>query len=573
MKDLWYMARAMCRQRALLLTAILSTVAKCALALVLPLLMARAVDAAIVRQDLDGVAAVGWLMLAACLGMGVCGYTSSMACAVMGQRFAREVREKAYASIYELTVQQVRGFGYGSLITRLTVDIDVCAELTRSIVLLLVEPATLAIGGIAMMWTIAPTVGLALAGFVVIQLLIMVVFIQKTAPGFIRVRKATDTLNSSLQSAFGNFRLIKVSNTQKRESARIERQNAILFDAAYAVQRKIALFNPVIMLIMNFAVASMLLQAGDLVATGSLSVGLVLSSINYSEQVLLSIAAVGHMYRVVTEAQPSAARVREVLETKSGMMDGSMPLDGEDFKSLSFEGANFSYPAGSKVFEGLDFSVHAGESVAVVGPIGCGKSTLANLCNRFYDVTGGRIAVNGKDIRSLRMADVRRVIAIVEKHTAIMEDSIRDNIVFGREYISEEDVHCAVETAQLMELIDKKSKGLDTLLLSSGKSLSGGERQRLTIARALAGKPSLLVLDDSTSSLDYVTEASLLDCVRDNYPSMAVLLITNRLVSALRADRIVVLDEGRIVAEGTDAKLRESCPLYRHMRAMQDGEM
>ena len=387
------------------------------------------------------------------------------------------------------------------------------------------------------MWTIAPTVGLALAGFVVIQLLIMVVFIQKTAPGFIRVRKATDTLNSSLQSAFGNFRLIKVSNTQKRESARIEQQNAILFDAAYAVQRKIALFNPVIMLIMNFAVASMLLQAGDLVATGSLSVGLVLSSINYSEQVLLSIAAVGHMYRVVTEAQPSAARVREVLETESGMMDGLMPLDGEDFKNLSFEGVSFSYPEGSKVFEGLDFSVHAGESVAIVGPIGCGKSTLANLCNRFYDATSGRIAVNGKNIRSLRMADVRRVIAIVEKHTA------------AGKFI------------------------VDTLLLSSGKSLSGGERQRLTIARALAGKPSLLVLDDSTSSLDYVTEASLLDCVRDNYPFMAVLLITNRLVSALRADRIVVLDEGRIVAEGTDAKLRESCPLYRHMRAMQDGEM
>jgi len=224
------------------------------------------------------------------------------------------------------------------------------------------------------------------------------------------------------------------------------------------------------------------------------------------------------------------------------------------------------------VFDDLNMTLHAGETVALVGPIGCGKTTLASLCNRLFDATDGRILLNGRDIRSWRIADVRSAVALVEKQTAVLEDTLQDNIVFGREGIGRKDVQLAVDTAQLEGLVAKKPQGLDTPLYSMGKSLSGGERQRLTIARALAGAPGLLVLDDSTSALDYVTEARFLAALRESYPQMAVLLITNRLASALKADRILVLNEGRIEADGKEDELRESCAIFRDMCEIQEGD-
>lgn len=546
------------------------TAARCALALWLPLLMADAIEAAVMLHDVARVGEVGLRMLVATVAMGVFSYGSNLMCAVIGQRYALDTRQEAYARIGELSVLQAAQIGYGSLITRLTVDIDTCANLLYALVQLLVEPTVLVVGGIVMMWHIAPRLGMVFVGFVLLQLIVMVTFVSRTAPGFLKVRRRTDALNARLQSSLANFRLMKATNTQRQERERVGSDNIALFDAAFAVQRKIALFNPLVMLIMNVAVACVLLLAGAQVQEGSLHVARVLSAVSYSEQVLLSIAAVGHIYRVMTETQPSAARIRELLDTKPQMTDGELVWDGS-FCELCLEHVAFSYPEGSRVFDDLDLTVHAGESVAIVGPIGCGKTTLASLCNRLHDPASGRVLLNGHDVRTWRIEDVRRAVALVEKRTAVLEDTMRDNIVFGRDGIDEQDVDEAVRVAQLSELVAKQPEGLDTLLYSMGRSLSGGERQRLTIARALAARPGLLVLDDSTSSLDYVTEAQLLADVRRSYPQMAVMLITNRLASALKADRIVVLGEGGVEAEGTDAELRATSSLYQQMCAVQEG--
>ena len=569
-KDLWYMIRRMAEQRALLPLAILFTIVRCALGLWLPLLLAEAVDAAIVRADLDSVYAVGWRMLCVCIGMGVFGYAANMLCAVVGQRLALTLREETYSKIGKLSVSQVSQLGHGSLITRLTVDINVCSNLASAMVLLLFEPLTFMIGGIIMMWRIAPHLGMVFVGFVVLQLVVMIFFVYSTAPLFVKVRRKTDALNSRLQSAFAGFRLTKAANMQESEKARMGEDNLALMEASLKVQRRIAIFNPLVMLIMNLAVACVLMLAGNEVATGVISVSMVLSAINYSEQVLLSIASVGNVYRVITETQPSAARIREVIDMAPDMDDGALAWD-KPFSELRFENVGFVYPAGGQVFEGLSLALHAGETVALIGPIGCGKTTLASLCDRLFDATEGRILLNGTDIRSWRIADVRSAVALVEKQTAVLEDTLKDNIVFGRDGINDADVQLAVGTAQLEGLVAKKPQGLDTPLYSMGKSLSGGERQRLTIARALAGSPGLLVLDDSTSALDYVTEARFLAALRENYPQMAVLLITNRLASALKADRILVLNGGHIEADGTEAELRESSTLFRDMCDIQEG--
>ncbi len=565
------MIRRMAEQRALLPTAVLLTIARCALGLWLPLLLAEAVDAAIIRADLDMVYAVGWRMLIVCISMGIFGYGSNMLCAMVGQRLALTLREEAYANIGKLSVLQVAQLGHGSLITRLTVDINVCSNLASALVMLLFEPLTFMIGGIVMMWHIAPHLGMVFVGFVVLQLVVMLCFVYSTAPLFIRVRRKTDALNSRLQSAFAGFRLSKSFNTQGREKKRMFEDNLALMEASLKVQRRIAIFNPLVMLIMNLAVACVLMLAGNEVAAGVINVSMVLSAVNYSEQVLLSIASVGNVYRVLTETQPSAQRIREVIDMHPEMEEGGLDWS-EPFSELRFEGVGFTYPTGGQVFDGLNLTLRAGETAALVGPIGCGKTTLAGLCNRLYEATEGRILLNGRDIRSWRIADVRAAVALVEKQTAVLEDTLRDNIIFGREGIRSDDVQLAVETAQMEGLVAKKPQGLDTPLYSMGKSLSGGERQRLTIARALAGSPGLLVLDDSTSALDYVTEARFLEALRQNYPQMAVLLITNRLASALKADRILVLNEGRVEAEGTEDELRESCAIFREMCEIQEGD-
>lgn len=572
MRELRFVLRRASRWKGLMILAVALTVVQCGMELWLPRLMAEAVNSGILEGSMETIRSIGRQMLLVCAVMGISGYGSSVICAAVGQRLALGLRGELYDKISSLSVRQVSAIGHGSLLTRLTADIDTCAEFVHSLLLLAAEPVLLTVGGIYMMWRLAPPLGTAFLGFVLVLFCVMLLFIRATAPGFRRVRAVTDRLNARMQRVFGSFRLIKSYNTRTREQDAFSKDNTLLFDTAFAVQKRIAFFNPIIMLIVDLTVAVILLLSGRQVASASMDVGSVLSAITWSEQILLSIAAAGGMFRIVAETQPSAQRVREVLETESDMPDGSESI-AEPFRELRFEDVSFGYEADVPVVDHLNFALHAGETLAVVGPVGCGKTTLASLCARLYDVTGGRVTLNGADIKTLRLEELRRAVALVEKQSAVLEGTVLENIVFGRKDIGREDVARAVSAAQLEEYIEKAPKGLDTPLAAMGRSLSGGERQRLTIARALAGRPGLLVLDDSTSSLDYRTERQLLEGVKEHYAGSAVLLITNRLMTATRADRILVLDgSGRIAAEGTDAALRRRCALYRRMAEQQARE-
>lgn len=572
MKDLVVMIRRILRQRTAVLAAILLTAGQCALKLWLPKMMEDTVNRGVLRGSLEYVRANGLKMLAVCVALGVCGYVTNLLCAVIGQRFALGLRNETYRHISGLTVRQASQLGCGTLITSLTTDIDVCAALVSAMILLVVEPLLLTVGGIAMMWRITPAFGMMFAGFVALQLVAMALFIRRTAPGFARVRAAIDAMNGRLQYALSNFTLTKASNTQAVEQEGFDRRNDALFTASYGVQKLVAFFNPLIMLLMNMAVACVLWMSGRRMASGSINVGMVLSAITYSEQVLLSVMAVGLMYRRITEAQPSAGRIARILALEPDMADGSARLEGP-FRELAFEDVAFAYGEGGNVLEGLSFTVRAGEMLAVIGPIGSGKSTLAGLCARLFDATGGRVLLNGRPIGEWRSEDVLGAVALVEKHTQVLEGTVAENVCFGREGVGRDEAARAAEAAQLGDYLAGRPGGLDAPLASMGKSLSGGERQRLAIARALAGRPGLLVLDDATSALDYGTEFTLFEAVRREYPDMALLLITNRLSSALRADRILVLNGGRVEAEGTDGTLRRDSPLYRRICAVQDRKL
>lgn len=561
MEDLWYMTQRLLHPKSMFLLSLSATFIRCLFALWMPRLVADAVDAAVMLADARVVAYVGVRMLVACMGMGVFGYIANICCAVIGQRFSLRLREEAYDKIQDLSVAETQEVGYGSLITRLTTDIDVCSGLVQSMVTLLVEPVTLAVGGVVMMWLTARALGAIFVVFVVVQLTLMAFFVRATAPGFMRVRRMTDAFNRRLEHALAGFRLAKTSTTESLEVSRVTTDAEALFASGLAVRRVIAFFNPLLMLVMNLAMASIMMIAGGLIAADGMRVGSVLSAINYAEQVLLSIAAIGNVYRVLTETKPSAARVREVLMLTPKMRDGSKVWDG-GFSELRFEDVRFSYQGAAPVIDGLSLTIRSGETVAMIGGVGSGKTTVAWLANRLVDVTSGRVFLNDADVRDYRMVDVRRAVALVEKQTAVMEDSVAGNVSFGREGVSADDIDEAIKVAQLEDYVAQQPQGLLTPLRSMGRTLSGGERQRLTIARALAGHPGLLVLDDCTSALDYLTEARLLESLRSRYPEMAVLLITNRLASARRADRIVVLKEGMIAGEGTDSDLRQGCEGY-----------
>ena len=571
MRDLKKMVARMFRaQRPLIAAALLLTLLQCVMELHLPRLMAEAVDGGLMYGDVRLLEQIGGRMLILAVAMGAAGYGASIFCLMAGERLALGLRGELYEKIHSLSVRQVSAMGHGALITRLTVDAEVCAGLVQAMVLFLAEPFFLMAGGVVMMWLISWQLGLVFVGFVAAQLVCMLFFIRLTAADYARARAMTDALNSRLQDALAHFRMSKAYGADAAEKTRFNRSAAELLDASYRVQRKAAVFNPLIMLIMNMSVAAVLLLSGLLVPDGGMKVGTVLSAITYCEQVLLAIAASGRVYRVILEAQPSAARIFELLEAAPELKEGGEDLD-EPFRELRFEAVDFSFPEGGSVLRGISFLLRAGETLAVVGPVGSGKTTLAGLCLRLCDPTGGRVLINRRSARDLSQKTLRRITALSEKQSVVLEGTVEENIVFGREGITEVDIERAVAAAQLKEYIEKCPMGLQTELSSMGVSLSGGEKQRLTIARALAGRPGLLVLDDSTSCLDYETERRLLAAIRETYPETAVLLIGNRSAGAATADRILVLEDGRLSAQGSDRELRACSPFYRRLCAAQDS--
>ena len=571
MKSVWHIFRRLRNQKLMIAAAILLTAGQCALELYLPWLMADIINNGVLGGDASVITGQGQRMLIACLAMGVIGYGTSISCAYISQKFALGLRQELYGHITTLSLEQVDSLQTGSLITRLTADVAACASLVNVSIMLFVEPVLLMAGGIYMMWNISRNFGSVFSLFVVCQLILMIGFIILTAPKFIKVQKLTDGINGNLQTTFANFRMIKGYTTETQENESFFEKNDTLFKTAFDVQKLLAIFNPVVMLLMNSAVAYILYTAGVNVGNGAMAVGDVVAAITYSEQILLSIMVGGQMLRMVSEAVPSSARIQEVLQ-----MESSMPHEGQKIEApvqnLSCRQVSFAYPESGTVIENCDFSINRSEFVAMIGMIGAGKSTLSSLLGRFYDVKEGSVELDGVDVRRIDPEEVRRHVAVVDRQAAVFEGTFADNIVFGREGVTREDMVLAAQTAQCEGFILRQPDGYETRLVSLGHSISGGEKQRLAVARALAGRPDVLILDDSTSAMDYQTEAEMLKAIRGNYPDMALLLVTHRIPSAKSADCIAVFSEKRVLDMGTDGELRQRCPVYRTLCVSQESK-
>ena len=562
MKDLLFISKRFWRHRWLLLCAAILTAVSCAAELALPNMMAGIVNEGLLERRVEAVRAGSAAMLVTVLVLGLAGFGTFLSCAAASERFALELREELYGKITALSVGQVESIGAGPLITRLTGDTAVCASFAEVLLQMLLEPVLLLIGGVVMMWRISRAFDAVFLAFAALQSVLVLLFVRKTMPLFLNVLEKNDKMNGFLQSELRCLRLIKAYGGETRESAAFGNFTEEIRAAQMGVRRWTAFFDPLILLVVNSAVACILLLSG-LQAGGTLRAGSILEAMTYAEQVLLSIVISGRLFSQVAEARASAGRLAEVFRTEPSVTDGEMPVTSGGIGRLVLRDVSFRYPSGgAPVLSELDLTFERGAFVAVCGSAGCGKTTLSRLLCRVCDPTSGQILADGTDLRNYRLDGVRRSIAVVEKNMDIIEGTITENILYGRADITEADVEWALEVSGAAELVRALPEGRDAWARSLGTSLSGGDRQRLALARALAGRPSVLVMDDCTSSLDYTTERTVLRSIRKNCPDLTVILMTQRVPSVQGADLVVCIGEDGRARSGAPEELKETSPLF-----------
>lgn len=572
LKNLVFISKRFWRYRWLLLCAAILTAVSCAAELALPRIMADIVNEGLLERRVETVQAGGAAMLITAFVLGLAGFGTFIACAAARERFALELRGELYEKITALSVAQVEAIGAGPLITRLTGDTNLCASLAEIFLQMLLEPVLLLIGGVVMMWRISHAFDAVFLAFIALECTLVLLFVYKTMPLFLNVLEKNDRINGFLQSELRCLRLIKAYGGGARESAAFENFAEEIRASQMRVRNWTALFDPLILLVVNSAVVCILLLSGLQATAGGLRAGSILEAMTYAQQVLLSIVVSGRLFSQVAEARASAGRLAEVLCTEPSIIGGEMPVPPDGIGRLVLRDVSFRYPSvGAPVLSGLDLTLERGAFVAVCGSAGCGKTTLSRLLCRVCDPTSGQILADGTDLRSYCLDGVRRSIAVVEKNMDIIEGTIAENILYGRTDIPEADVQWALEITGAAQLVRALPEGWDAWARSLGATLSGGDRQRLALARALAGRPSVLVMDDCTSSLDYTTEGAVLRSIRRNCPNLTVILMTQRVPSVQGADLVVCIDEDGKARSGTAEQLRESSPLFALLCRSQEG--
>ena len=543
------------------------------LELILPLVMASLIDDG-VKTGNQGLifARGGQMLLIALVGVGtalVCQVVASRA----SQNFGTELRHDLFAKINALSSQDIDRIGAPGLITRMTSDVNQLQQALAMLIRLVVRAPFLAVGSIVM--AVILDIQLSAVFLITTPLIVLLLYfvMRKSLPFYKTLQKKLDALARVSRENLEGARVVHAFSRQKEERDRFERASEDYTRTAVRVGQWSALLNPATSVVMNLGVLAVLYLGAGRVQQGLLTQGVVIAFINYLAQILLQTTIVANLVVIFTKAGASAGRVGEIMEAAPAMTDG--PGARADFSApaAAFENVSFSYPGGGEeALSGLDFSVAAGRTVGVIGGTGDGKSTLVSLIPRLYDASKGRVRVWGQDVKDYSMDDLRGMIGMVPQGAALLSGSVRQNMRWGKQDASDEEIWQALETAQAAEFVRKLPGQLDFLIEEGAKNLSGGQRQRLTIARALVRRPSILILDDAASALDFATDAALRRAIARSTHQMTVFIVSQRAGSILHADEILVLDDGRVVGRGGHRELMEHCPAYREICLSQLSE-
>lgn len=536
-----------------------------------PKLMSKIVDDGVLGQDMDLIIRTGLLMLLVLIGGGACGIATSAFGGIASQSFSRDLRVDVFKRVMGLSFEQTDKFTTGSLVTRLTADITAIQQMVDFMLRMLVRDSLLFFGGIIMMLTLNVRFGIIILCALPVEIIMMIVILRKANPYYSIVAKRLDSVNSVVQENVTGARVVKAYVREDTEEKRFDDANISLMESNLRVQTLMAILQPLLMIILNLSVIAVIVIGGWQVQAQAMKVGEVMAAITYLTQVLHGVMMMSMMFQTLAKASASANRLREVLETDPVIKSGSVSLSDKTGGTVSFKNVSFSYPEtkGRPVISDLTLDIKSGESVAILGATGSGKSSLVNLIPRFYDCTAGEVLVDGVNVKDCKLDELRKKVGIVLQKSELFSGTVEDNIKWGDKNAAHDEVISAAQAAQADEFIQKIPAGYEGMIAEKGASLSGGQKQRLSISRAVLKKPEILILDDSTSALDLGTEAKLRAEIDRKMNGTTLIIIAQRIQSVKSCDRIAVLDHGKLCACDTHENLLKTCEVYQDIYASQ----
>lgn len=539
------------------------------LELILPTIVALIINNGVGNHDSAYVYRMGGLMvLMSLLGFGcsmVCQYYAARA----SQGFGTTLRNKMFHHITSLSYAELDTFGTPTLINRITNDVNQLQIAVAMLIRLVIRAPFICIGAIIMSMILDFRLSLILIAATPIFGIILYFIITRSAPLYRLYQQKLDALALVLSENLSGIRVIRAFAKRRTERERFDASSEDLTTTAIRVSRISALLGPMTTLVVNAAIIAILWVGGIHIDGGRLSQGEIIAFINYVTQILLALIVVSNLVIIFTKASSSANRVNEVLSVKASVSEEGNVMMAEPnhtVPAISFERVSFGYnTTGGLALEDISVVINRGETVGLIGSTGSGKSTFVNLIPRFYDAVQGEVKVDGVNVRDYKLHQLREKIGIVPQKAVLFTGTIAENIRWGKEDATEEEIMQAASVAQAEEFICKLPEGLNTQVSRGGLNLSGGQKQRLTIARAVVGKPSILILDDSSSALDFATDAALRKALKNSSQEMTVLVVSQRVSTVRQADKIMVFEEGRIAGVGTHEELMRGCEEYKEI--------
>lgn len=540
-----------------------------------PTIMARIVDEGVANRDMAHVLKMGGLMLLITAGGAVAATFRNLMASHVSQNFGAELRSDLFRKIHSLPLADVERFDRASLVTRLTNDVNQLQMFVNGMMRIFVKAPLLCIGSLIMAVQLNLQLSVVLAVVVPLVCLLIAINMKLGFPRFAGVQQALDRVNGVMREYLSGVRVVKAFHRYDYETAKFNKANEELQSTSIAAARVMSVLGPAVMLVVNLGIVAVLWLGGLGVQRGDIQVGHVIAFTNYMTQILFSLMMISMVINMFVRARASAGRIGEVFAAKNNMSweePAAQPAAGQKGR-IDFEKVSFSYDGegGELVLKEISFSCLPGETVGIIGSTGSGKSTLVNLIPRFYDATAGTVRIDGVDVRRIDPAKLRERIAVVPQKTVLFTGTVMENIRWGKEDATPEEVEEAARIAQAHAFVSAAPDGYESRVGQGGVNFSGGQKQRLSIARALVRKPEILILDDSTSAVDAATEARIKQALRSWTRGLTCILIAQRISSVMDADKIVVLDNGELAGLGTHEELLQNCRVYQEIYQSQMG--
>ncbi|MDQ0089768.1 ATP-binding cassette subfamily B protein [Paenibacillus anaericanus] len=542
--------------------------------LYLPTLMSDIIDTGVVNGDTSYIWDIGIFMLLVALGGMVCSIGASYFSSKAASGFGKSLRAKVFNHVENFSLEEFDKLGTASLITRTTNDITQIQQVLIMILRMMIMAPMLCIGGIIM--AVSKDATLSLVFIVVIPLLALAILLiaRSGMPYFKAIQLKIDKLNLVLREGLTGIRVIRSFNRIDHEKKRFQAANLDLTETSIKVNKIMALMMPIMMLVMNFSSVAIIWFGGLRIDSGHMQVGDLMAFLQYAMQIMFSLVMVSMMFVLIPRASASAIRINEVLDMVPIIKDAEVLKPATGKKGyVEFQNVTFSYPGAEQpAIQDISFAASPGEVTAIIGGTGSGKSTLISLIPRFYEVDSGRVLVDGTDVRDMSQEELRKKIGLVPQKSVLFTGTINDNIRYGKEDATDEEIRHAAQIAQASNFISEMEDGFDSVIAQGGSNVSGGQKQRLSIARALVRQAEVYIFDDSFSALDFKTDAKLRAALKQETLESTVIIVAQRVSTVLDADRIIVMNDSQIAGIGNHRELMETCDVYKEIVYSQLSE-